>query len=364
MSPMRRFVGALALAVPFLVASLPAEAQDVLTQGHYRWRNDDGGEGDVDTVQVSDTADTTTVSGTYELVSGMTITPGAGDYLVWFSGSLESTAGGSTQNVSLFVDGGQITHTEREILTEGSIPDTPFTAVTHAFLPGVTAGQAINVRWRTSGGTATMHQRTLVLTKVNAADVTQVSATANDTTTSAAYTAVTGMSITPGAGDYLVWFSGSVNGDTNTTEQQVSLFVNGVQVAHTERRADQEDSLTNTYFPVGLHAFDVSGSGGSHRRALADHGRYRHHGGADVDGVPDQPGDSSQSATLDDTTEDVSDQYLFSRGVACAFDVSGSGGSHRRALADHGRYRHHGGADVDGVPDQPGRQLPGQCDVG
>ena len=97
MSPMRRFVGALALAVPFLVASLPAEAQDVLTQGHYRWRNDDGGEGDVDTVQVSDTADTTTVSGTYELVSGMTITPGAGDYLVWFSGSLESTAGGSTK---------------------------------------------------------------------------------------------------------------------------------------------------------------------------------------------------------------------------------------------------------------------------
>ena len=202
------------------------------------------------------------------------------------------------------MDTGQITHTEREVLTEGSIPDTPFTAVTHAFLPGVTAGQAINVRWRTTGGTATMHQRTLAVTRVNPADVTQVSATANDTTTSAAYTAVTGMSITPGAGDYLVWFSGSVNGNTNTTEQQVSLFVNGVQVAHTERRADQEDSLTNTYFPVALHA-RLTGVGA----AEAIDVRWQTTGGTatmaerTLTVYQINAADSAQaSATLDDTT--------------------------------------------------------------
>ena len=279
-------------------------ATDVLTQGHYRWRNDDGGEGSVDNFQVSETVDTMTTGGSYELVSGMTITPGAGDYLVWFSGSLESTTGSSTQHVSLFVDTGQITHTEREVLTEGSIPDTPFTAVTHAFLPGVTAGQAINVRWRTTGGTATMHERTLAVTRVNPADVTQVSATANDTTTSAAYTAVTGMSITPGAGDYLVWFSGSVNGDTNTTEQQVSLFVNGVQVAHTERRADQEDSLVDTYFPVALHARLTSVGA-----AEAIDVRWQTSGGTatmaerTLTVYQINPADSAQaSATLDDTT--------------------------------------------------------------
>ena len=45
-------------------------------------------------------------------------TPGAGDYLVWFSGSVEGSAGGSTQNVSLYVNGVQLAHSEPQVFAE------------------------------------------------------------------------------------------------------------------------------------------------------------------------------------------------------------------------------------------------------
>ena len=130
----------------------------------------------------------------------MSITPGAGDYLVWFSGSVENSAAGVT-NASLYLNGGQVAHTERQITTEASIPATSFPVALHARLTGVTAGQAIDVRWRTSAGTASMHQRTLVVAPISAATSSQVTATADATTTSASDVALSGMSITPGAGD-------------------------------------------------------------------------------------------------------------------------------------------------------------------
>jgi hypothetical protein len=196
-----------------------------LDQIHYRWRNDNGGEEDGDTTQVSATADTTTTSTSDVLIDSMTITPGAGDYHIWFSGSVECNAT-SYQYVSLYVNGVQEAHTERQIRTEGSIPDNPFVVATHARVTGVTAGQAIEVRWRTTAGTATIHERTLAVTKITAADSSQASATADTTTISTTYTSLDSMSITPGAGDYMVWFSGS--------------------------------SIANTSFPVAIHAMLTS----------------------------------------------------------------------------------------------------------
>ena len=251
---MKRFVCALALVFPFLGTSLPVEAQDDLTQGHYRWRNDDGGESGGDTTEVSATGSTTTTGvGAYEALAGMSITPGAGDYLVWFSGTLWNSVAG-TQHVSLFVDGSQVTHTEREITTEGSIPNSRFVTATHAYIPGVTAGQAINVQWQTDTGVATMLERTLTVTKVNAADVTQATATTLATETNTADTLINSMTVTPGAGDYLIWFSGSNANTVAPSKNHVSLYVNGSQVTHTEREIDQEESLGNTFFPVALHA--------------------------------------------------------------------------------------------------------------
>ena len=240
------------------IADAGAGGTATLNQAHVRWRNDDGAEVDsADPIQVSATADTTTSNTSDVLVDSMTITPGAGDYHIWFSGSVESSAT-SYQYVSLYVNGVQLAHTEREIYTEGSITNTSFPVATHARVTGVGAGQAIEVRWRTTTGTATMHERTLMVTPITAADSTQASATGDTTTTSASDVLVDTMTITPGAGDYHIWFSGSMECDTTGALQYVSIYVDGVQVDHTERYIYTESSIPDTSFPVATHARAVS----------------------------------------------------------------------------------------------------------
>ena len=235
-----------------------------LTQGHARWRNDDGPEGSgAAPTQASATVDDTTASGTDVLAAGMSITPGAGDYIAWFSSSVENDLADTNQFVSMYRGGAQIAHTERHIHTEGSIQDNSFPVATHSYLAGVGASEAIDIRYRTDGGNATMHERTLVLAPVNPADVNQVSGTTDTTTTSAADVAVSGMSITPGAGDYIVWFSGSVEGDAGGSDQFVSIYLNGAQVQHTERQIHTESSIPDTSFPVAAHAY-LAGVGAGH----------------------------------------------------------------------------------------------------
>jgi hypothetical protein len=205
-----------------------------------------------DSNEVSATADDTTTSATDVLVNGMTITPGAGNYHIWFSGSVEGNTDNTTQNVSLYVNGSQLPHTERQIYTESSIANTSFPVATHARRLNVLDGQAIEVRWRTTGGTATMHERTLVVYRI-LTNSDEKSATTDDTTTSATDVLVNGMTITPGAGNYYIWFSGSVESSA-TSYQYVSLYVNGSQLTHTERQIYTESSINDTSFPVATHA--------------------------------------------------------------------------------------------------------------
>jgi hypothetical protein len=241
-------------ASPLNTYSIYAEASLLgpadVTQIHYRWRNDNGPE----RMQASETADDTTNSATDVPVSGMSLTLGAGDYIVWFSGSVESSAT-SYQYVSLYLGGSKIPHTEREIRTESSIPNTSFPVATHARLIGVTAGQTIEVQWRTTAGIATMHERTLLVAPIVAADTAQASETADDTTSNTTDVLVTGMTLFPPSdGDYHIWFSGSAECDTGNTTQYVSLYVNGSQIPHTERRVHTEGSIAATSFPVATHA--------------------------------------------------------------------------------------------------------------
>jgi len=192
----------------------------------------------------------------------MSITPGAGDYLVHFSGSIESSSSADrTRYVTLALAGTPIGHTERQIHDEDSIPGTPYPVASHAYISGVTAGQAIAVYWKTDNGDqTTMHERTLTVTKVDSADVTQATATSDDTTTNTWYTSLDSMSITPGAGDYMVWFSGSMEGNTSNSRQDIEISVNGTGVAHTERQMFTENSILNTSMPVATHA-KVTGLG-------------------------------------------------------------------------------------------------------
>jgi hypothetical protein len=102
---------------------------------------------------------------------------------------MEGSLATSTQYASIYVNGAQLSHTERRVFTEGSIPSTSFPVAAHAYVTGVGAGQAIEVRWRTTGGTATMHQRTLAVQRLTsgaatfaAAEDTAISGLATGTT--------------------------------------------------------------------------------------------------------------------------------------------------------------------------------------
>ena len=114
------------------------------------------------------TADTTTTSTTDVLINSMTLTPPAGTYLAFFSSTIDH----SNQNVavvcSLYVGGALDTDTVR-----GPIPRTnALGAITMSMtvaingLVVVNGSQAVEVRWKTASGTATMHQRTLNLLRI------------------------------------------------------------------------------------------------------------------------------------------------------------------------------------------------------
>ena len=80
------------------------------------------------------------------------------------------------------------------------------------------------------------------------ASVTEVSSVANFTTGSDTDVLVTTMTVTPGAGTYLVSVSGMFSQDNNSDISYVSIYQNGVQVAHTERHIEKF---------AGAHAHEV-----------------------------------------------------------------------------------------------------------
>jgi hypothetical protein len=116
--------------------------------------------------QASATGDTTTTSATDVLMGPMSITPGAGDYLVWFSSSFEHSAVNSSIWISLYVGGVQVAHTEREFRRGGAAADAAMGLSFQSHETGLGGADAIEVRWRTNNATATAHERTLTIQKV------------------------------------------------------------------------------------------------------------------------------------------------------------------------------------------------------
>lgn len=115
-------------------------------------------------VEESGTSTITTTSGTNALMAGMTITPPAGTYLVWFSCAIKSSNAGSTQSVSFYVGGTQKADSVRVVgaFDGGTLSAT--TAICGVAINGlitVDGSQAITVEWSTTGGTATAIGRTL-----------------------------------------------------------------------------------------------------------------------------------------------------------------------------------------------------------
>jgi hypothetical protein len=106
--------------------------------------------------------DATTASATDVLMTGMTLTPGAGDYFASFSADADHSSPTDTVTISLYVNSVQVANSERAIIP-GALRSP---LVLTYLLTGVAAAQAIEIKWRTSAATATVHKRALTLLKV------------------------------------------------------------------------------------------------------------------------------------------------------------------------------------------------------
>lgn len=120
--------------------------------------------------EVVGTADITTTSATDVVATGITTTPVAGSYLVWFSTYVDHSNQNIAVTVSLYVGGAQITDSVRAPIPRtnaiGAITMSPCVSINNVVT--VNGSQAIDIRWnRGSAGTATMHQRTLNVLRVS-----------------------------------------------------------------------------------------------------------------------------------------------------------------------------------------------------
>ncbi|KKN30612.1 hypothetical protein LCGC14_0832260 [marine sediment metagenome] len=100
------------------------------------------------------------------LVALMTSTPGAGDYEVEFGASADLDTVNISMFYSIYVNGVQIAHSEREFRRGGSAGDVAGALHTKADAIGVGDGQAIEIRARLSAGSADIFQRSLSIKKV------------------------------------------------------------------------------------------------------------------------------------------------------------------------------------------------------
>lgn len=114
--------------------------------------------------EVESSTNTTTTSTTDVLLTGMTITPGAGTYLVLFTGCSTNNTLSASNEVSLYLDGVRQNTTARRKNNDSVVSGTILQGV-HAFAKKVTvsAGQTIEVRWKVSAGTGTFNERILTL---------------------------------------------------------------------------------------------------------------------------------------------------------------------------------------------------------
>ena len=113
--------------------------------------------------EVSATSDITTTSTSDVVVTGMTVTPGAGDYLVFFTGSMENTNSNKQGTLSIYSNGVQIAAS----VVQSQMPaNRPVAMATNAYITGLSAGQVIDVRWNVTANTGTFHQRTLIVQRV------------------------------------------------------------------------------------------------------------------------------------------------------------------------------------------------------
>ena len=225
--------------------------------------------GDFD--QVTSTTPDTTSSTSYTVITGMTITPGADDYVAFFTSNWfnSTAAGGEDFSFAVFVGGTIVQHTERSVTGEGSWGGSPVAYSQIAIFAKVspTGGQAVDVRWIRTGGTGsiTVDDRALTLLRRDAADISEFSSTVACSTTSTSDIQVCNATLTPGAGDWIGCFSTSFGHTASISvlhPHEFSFYVNDVRVADTVRDQDTNDSFDGEMRQVALTMGKLSPTAG------------------------------------------------------------------------------------------------------
>lgn len=124
--------------------------------------------------EVSATAGTTQTSATPAVISGMTITPAAGTYLVMFSAWVTHNTASDTISIAIYAGGTQKADSVRTVTPfppgGGGIGGTAAAAIDLCVatqgIVTVNGSQAITIEWATSGGTATANQRTMDIVRL------------------------------------------------------------------------------------------------------------------------------------------------------------------------------------------------------
>ena len=113
--------------------------------------------------QVSATDAPTTTSLTDVAIPSLNQTPGAGNYVLWASVQWSGSASAVVATFSIYINGVQVAGSERAIrVTAGG---ASMVCSMMQYITGVTAGQVVDIRWRTSTGTLTGGSRNQILWK-------------------------------------------------------------------------------------------------------------------------------------------------------------------------------------------------------
>lgn len=115
--------------------------------------------------EVTSTTLTTTTGTTDSLISGMTLTPPAGTYMVWFTGSIwNTTANNQTIYVSIYAGGTKVASSERTVSMKSANDRAGVACVARVTVNGA---QTIEAQWRVLGGTANNQNRSLAIIQVS-----------------------------------------------------------------------------------------------------------------------------------------------------------------------------------------------------
>jgi len=192
------------------------------------------------------------------VLTNCTLTPGSGDWVAWFTASCRGDTSTQTYQTRMFKAGVAQAHTLRKYFIESSIANAEAFYVSQMKIANLGASEVVEVKGLPSSGNMICCGKALTMHKLDEGLVDEVNNATEINTSSTSYVAMTGMTITPGAGDYLVFFSAQFrktqSGVTNTI--QFAIHKDSTIEAHTERDITVEESLdAGNNYPGGTIAY-------------------------------------------------------------------------------------------------------------